>query len=262
MFCFALGLQAAPLRIDWEDGQWTHGATNYTGFQQPTVVPGVGVWYEGTTLSGDVTVEWTRFGTASGFHSGIGGIQPRVSPLFAGAGTDGAISLGTSGDSNAAALNNYVALRIAFIQAVNVLPFVIGDVDRTSPEGTSWEDFIAVTAMNGAAPVPVSYTTSPGANTLHTRFGLSGVLGTDIVANDAEGGNVIVTPTGPMTSLTIYFLQGPNGTGGAAHGVWMRDIEYNPAAEVPEPGTLTLLAAPLALFMLRTRRRNLPKGQR
>lgn len=257
LVCFAaLCAQAAPMRVDWEDGQWKHGVTDYTGYQQPTIVPGVGVPYSATTLSGGVTVDWTRFGTATGVHSGIGGIQPRVSALFAGAGTDGAISLGTSGDSNSAALTNYVALRIAFTQAVNVLPFVIGDVDRTSPTGTDWEDFIAVTALDGAAPVAVSYTTSPAANTLHTRFSLSGVLGTRNVANNEEGANVTVNPSGPVTSLMIYFFQGPNGIGGSAHGVWMRDIEYNPAKEVPEPGALTLGAAPWAYFFLRARRKN------
>lgn len=241
---------AAPVWIDWEDGQWTHGVTTYIGFQQPTAIPGVGVPYAATTSGGSVQVQWIRYGTATGVHSGIGGTQPRVSTAFAGASSDGAISLGTAADYNPSAMNNYVALSIAFTQAANVLPFVIGDVDRTSPTGTTWEDFIAVAAMNGAAPVPIAYTPSPSYNVLHTRFGLAGVLGTASAVNTSDQGNVVVAPSGPITQLIVYFMQGPNGTGGSAHGVFIRDIGYEPVQEVPEPGTALLSAVALFGFLL------------
>ncbi len=247
---FAAFCQAAPVWIDWEDGEWTHGVTTYIGFQQPTAVPGVGVPYSATTSGGAVQVQWIRYGTATGVHSGIGGIQPRVSTTFAGASTDGAISMGTSGDYNPSAMNNYVALQIAFTQAVNVLPFIIGDVDRTSATGTSWEDFIAVTAINGAAAVPVTYTPSPSYNTPHTRFGLAGVLGIASAVNTSDQGNVAIAPSGPITQLIVYFMQGPNGAGGNAHGIFIRDIGYEPVQEVPEPGTAVLSAAALIGFVL------------
>lgn len=247
---------AAPVWIDWEDGQWTHGVTTYIGFQQPTALPGVGTPYVATTNGGNVLVQWIRYGTATGAHSGIGGIQPRVSAAFAGASTDGAISMGTAGDYSPSAMNNYVALSIAFTQAVNVLPFVIGDVDRTSTTGTAWEDFIAVVANNGAAPVPVAYTRSPSYNALHTRFGLAGVLGTASALNTSDQGNVVIGPSGPITQLIVYFMQGPNGTGGSAHGVFIRDIGYEPVQESPEPGTALLSGVTLCGFLMIYARRS------
>jgi hypothetical protein len=247
-------LSAAPIVIDWEDGLWQHGATTYTGWQQPGAAPAANTGvYRGSTAGGQIVVEWRRFGTANGVHSSIGNVMPAVNggtgaTVFNGASDDGALGIGTGGDANSNALANYVKLSIWFDMTVDVIPFVIGDVDDAS----AWQDFVAVEGSLGGVQRVTSY--AIGANQAnHTRLGKAGVLGINNfnAENGSEAANVTVGFDGAVDRIDVYFLQGPQGAAASAHGIWMRDLE---GTGTPEPATSLLITLPLGALLLLSRR--------
>jgi hypothetical protein len=222
--------------VDWEDGTWTFGGTDYTGWQTPgssTYSPASP--YTGTTAGGLVTVKWSTVGSAVGFHASLGGNQPQVRTDFNGGGTDGALSVAASADNgNSGGLTNYVQLTVEFALPVDLGSFVIGDVDRSG--GSSWQDFVGVEGSLGGSSVTPSYITST-TNTAATFAGLNGVKGTGSAPNDGATGNVIADFGGDIDTFTFYFMQGPDVSGNSQHGVWLPDFSFT---EVPEPGTLFL----------------------
>lgn len=243
---------AAPINIDWEDGQWKHGATTYTGWRQPGAAPAANTGvYSGTTSNGQVTVEWRRFGTASGAHSGIGGVMPVVNGgpgagVFNGAGDDGALAIGSASDYNGTSVFlNYVQLSIIFAEPVDLSQIVLGDVDDVS--GTAWQDLVFVRGFKQNSPVGVNYALSAN-QVQHTQFGMTGVLGVNNVnvAFDSENGNAVATFNGAVDRVDILYTHGPQGSSGNAHGIWLRDIEA--ATAVPEPSAIAYLAGPIGMF--------------
>lgn len=244
-----LGLIATPASatfVDWEDGNWLHGLNNFVGYQ--------GGQSSGSTNAGSVQVQWNNFGTSTGNHGGLGGQQPRVSAAFNGTATDGALSIGTGTDKNTAALLNYSTLTIFFAGPVNLLDFVMGDVDRL----TTWQDFVAVEGRLGGAAGTLrttNYTTSPARNVLASQFGLSGVKGSNgDVAGTSDAANIEVAFNDDVDFIRIFFFQGPDVTGNSQHGVWLRDLEYEEVAQVPEPATFGLIGLGLVAIAFIRRR--------
>jgi hypothetical protein len=240
--------------INWESGNWNGGTAN--GYTSGSAT--------GTTTGGAVSVQWSRFGTADGTHSGLPsapGIQPRVlTTVGAGGVGNGVLTLGTSGDRNFATLQNYTTLAISFAGLASLAngALTIQDVDNG---GSTWQDFVAVQAFNGVNSVAVNYSILP-AHALTTSYGLAGVRGTTAVPNTGASqalGNVGVNFGGNVDSIVIYFFQGPGvSTGtGADHGVWLKNVEYTPlASPVPEPATVTLAGAgAVGLILLRRRKK-------
>jgi len=241
--------------IDWEDGTWDHGSGNQTGYSSGSA--------SGTTNDGNVTVDWAEFGTATGNHTGLGGAQPRVRTDFNGSSLDGALSIGTAGDNNAGTRQNYVTLTVAFSTSVEILEFLLGDVDRGG--AASWEDFIGVEGRIGGESGTLVTTVyainpaSPNRHTLVTMFGLDGVRGSNgDVTFDSDAANVGVSFVGRVDFIRLFFHQGTGTTGTSQHGVWLRDISY----DVPEPATWALAGAGFALLLAFKRQAPVREGVR
>jgi hypothetical protein len=243
---------AAADTINWDGGNWNGGTANGYTSGSPT----------GTTTGGAVTVTWGLNGTADGTHSGLPtppGIQPQVmNTVGIGGAGNGVLTLGTSGDRNTSTLTNYTTLTINFASLVNLAngALTIQDVDFAT--ATTWQDFIAVQAFNGLNPIGVSYSVSP-ANVATSYLGLSGVAGIANVPNSGASqanADVGVNFADDLDSVVIYFFQGPGVTSGTGtdHGVWLKDINYTPAA-VPEPSTISLGLAGLAMCAVAMRRK-------
>ena len=233
---------AAATTIDWEDGLWDNGSGPNAGYNNGAAT--------GTTNGGTVTVDWDEFGGATGNHGSLGGAQPTVRTDFNGSSTDGALSIGTANDNNNSlgTLTRYVTLTFNFSSPVELLSFILGDVDRGSP--STWIDFVAVEGREGGAGGTLrtaSYAINPSQHGLLTMFGNPGVRGTNgNVGFDSDDGNVGVTFDGPVDFIRLYFHQSAGVTGsGAEHGIWLQDIEYEEFESVPEPGTLALVGVGL-----------------
>jgi len=242
----ALALLAVPAQavlIDWEDGTWDHGSGAVVGYQ--------GGQASGSTAGGTVDVTWDVFGTSTGNHSGLNGVQPQVSNTFNGTIDDGAISLASGSDGNTTTLANYSTLTIAFDDAALINFFTMGDVDR----GSAWEDFVAVEAFLDDAAVGVTYSTAGPIHETTTYLGLAGVRGANVnVEGDSDDANIGVNFDGAVDVVRIFYLQGPQAPGNSQHGIWLRDIGYNSVGEVPEPGTVALFGAGLVGLALMRRR--------
>ncbi|MEO8593182.1 MAG: PEP-CTERM sorting domain-containing protein [Candidatus Solibacter sp.] len=172
------------------------------------------------------------------------------------------MTLATQGDRNTTStLLNYTTLTITFANLVGLAngALTLQDVDSNSV--TSWQDFVAVKAFNGADPVGVTYDIL-AAHAFTTSFGLNGVRGVQNVANSGAtqaNADVGVNFGGDLNKIVIYFFQGPlltSGTG-TEHGVWLKDIDYTAAASsVPEPSTVTLaLVGSLGFLFLRRKKK-------
>jgi hypothetical protein len=240
--------------IDWDGGNWNGGTANGYTSGSPT----------GTTTGGAVTVNWALFGTADGTHSALPsppGIQPQVlTSVGVGGAGNGVLTLGTSNDRNPGGLANYTTLTLNFSTLVSLAngALTIQDVDFNST--ISWQDFIAVQAFNGASSVGVTYTTT-AANGTVSHKGLNGVQGLSNVPNSGvsqANANVGVNFAGDLDMIVIYLFQGPAVVSGVGtdHAVWLKDIEYTPAASpVPEPSTITMGLAGTVLCLLASRLR-------
>ena len=236
---------------------WSGNTFNHSAFGGSGASAG---WQAG--MQGGSTLDAVSGVTMTAVHqrvnSNAGANNMSLQPFGAGATPPRFLYWAITSDYEAGAtLDDYSTMTLTFTSAVTVTGFAIRDVDDGT--GTSWQDFVAVRAQNGAANVGVSYTLGNGGadQDLHTRFGLNGVLGvndlnypsTDPNAANADVG---VTFGGAITTMTVTFLQGAGGSQAANHLIFLSNLTVTP---VPEPSTLVLVGLVGAAAALVSRRR-------
>ena len=131
---------------------------------------------------------------------------------------------------------DYSTMTLSFSSAVTVTGFAIRDVDDGT--NTSWQDFVAVRASNVATNVGVTYTLGDNGNNqdLHTRHGLNGVLGVNNLNYASTDPNAALADVGTnfggaITTMTITFLQGPQGSSAANHLIFLSNLTITQAPE-------------------------------
>jgi len=219
--------------ITWSGNTWDHSAFGgsaasagwQAGMQGGTTTDGAGV---------TMTMQHTRFGTAA---AGAGNMNLQA---FGGLGSYlmwSATNDYTGGNANNAP-KNYGTVTLAFNTTVAVTGFGLRDVDDGT--GTSWQDFVSVSASNGGTNVGVTYNRSDTTNQqLSTYRGMSGVLGVnDVNRNNDPIADLGFTFAGGLTTMTITYLQGPDGSDATLHYVFLMNLTVTP---VPEASTLTLV---------------------
>jgi hypothetical protein len=167
----------------------------------------------------------------------------------------------TSDYEGGGTLDDYSTMTLSFSSAVTVTGFAIRDVDDGG--GTSWQDFVAVRAQNGATNVGVTYALGNGGTDqdLHARFGLNGVLGVNDLNYpstdpDAANADVGITFGASITTMTVTFLQGPQGSQAANHLIFLNNLTITP---VPEPSTYGMIGLAALVFLGRRRFRRIAK---
>lgn len=235
--------------ITWSGNTWNHGGTPSVGWAAGA--------QSGTTL--DAATGVTLTATHTRVNSNAGTNNMSLQPFGAGATPPRLLYWAITSDyEGGGTLDDYSTMTLSFSSAVTVTGFSIRDVDDGA--GTSWQDFVAVRAQNGATNVGVTYALGNGGadQDLHTRFGLNGVLGvndlnypsTDPNAANADVG---ITFGGAITTMTVTFLQGPQGSSANNHLIFLNNLTITP---VPESSTYGMIGfAALAFFGRRRYRR-------
>jgi hypothetical protein len=233
--------------ITWSGNTFNHSAYGGSGSSagwQTGILGGTTTDTSGVTM----TAFQTKFGTMAG---GANNMQVLAFGALGNFLRWDAVTDYSSNATNPAV--NYSTITLNFSSAVTVTGFGLRDVDDGS--GTSWQDFIAVSAVNGAANVGVSYNLSAGGNQqLATRHGLSGVLGINGFNPSGQAtADVGFTFGGALTSMTVTFLQGPGGSSAQQHLIFLNNLTVT---SVPEASTLTLVGMAGAFgVILRWRRK-------
>jgi len=238
--------------ITWSGNTWNHGGTPSVGWAAGA--------QSGSTV--DAATNVTMTATHQRFNSNAGANNMSLQPFGAGTAAPRFLYWAITSDYTANAANpatDYSTMTLSFSTAVTVTGFAIRDVDDGT--GTSWQDFVAVRAQNGAANVGVTYALGNGGadQDLHTRHGLNGVLGVNDLnyastSANAANGDVGISFGGAITTMTVTFLQGAGGSQGANHLIFLNNLTVTQA---PEASTFVLVgvAGAAAAFISRRRKR-------
>jgi len=254
-FLLALTLCAEPISfhsaqagvISWSANTFDHSAFGgsgasvgwQSGMQGGTTTDGAGV---------TMTMQHTRFGSAASGANNMT-LQPfGAQGNFLMWSATGDYTGGNQGN----APKNYGTVTLTFNTTVAITGFGLRDVDDGT--GTTWQDFISVSASNGGAGVGVTYNRSDPTNQqLASHRGMNGVLGINNVNRTTDPiADVGFTFAGGVDSITIYYLQGPNGSSADLHYVFLMNMVVTP---VPEASSLLLVGVGLVFVGAAARRR-------
>ena len=237
MICSA----ANAATVQWAAGQWSHPS-------QPLADAG---YKDGETsgtsdLGDSITVNVAHAFTG-GAISATGNLT--VSNVVSGGVTPNSLRLQQSDDqsSPAVTMNRFSTLTLNFNTLVSTSGFTIFDVDRQTG---SWADFTIVRAFSGIDSKTVTYTTSATYNATGSEFGLAGVRGLSLAANNSAQGNVGISVDGYFDRLEIIFTR-RSGAGSASHGIGVSNIDV-----IPEPSSLAIVALGLGALLRRSRRKS------